>query len=81
MQFLLTEQERAALVDAQELHKANGAIAHMRRMIVPDGKCIHDADGPEYCDRCPLSSPGIRGTSPSYELSQSMCWLNRNYSK
>ena len=84
MQFILTQQERDALVDAEQLNKANGAIAALRRMVVPLGQCVHDNNGPEYCDACPLSSIGgdWKGeTRPPYELSRTMCWLPRSYSK
>jgi hypothetical protein len=80
MQYLLTEAEFSQLVAKDDLRTAKDTIRTMRRMIVPVGKCAHDADGPEYCDECPLS--GLQSAS-AYEREQAklMCGLVRNYSK
>ncbi len=76
MQYILTQDEMDNLVPKVDHVKALDAIACMRRMIVPVGKCVHDSGGPGYCDDCPLSSLGL-----GYEMSKQMCNLHRQYSK
>ena len=79
MQYILTQEERDNLVDKGDLILANCAIDTLRRMAVPEGKCVHDHKGPEYCDDCPLSDIGSNHVRR--ELSKAMCKLNRYYSK
>lgn len=68
MQFLLTEDEKKSLDDKasrtdkaeKQLAQAAVAIQHMRKFVVPEGKCIHDKRTaevcpPMYCDDCPLA--------------------------
>jgi hypothetical protein len=75
MQYLLTREEFDGLVLRQELDAAKDAIKRMRRMIVPEGKCVHDTNGPFYCDECQLHD------FTQYEQSRLMCNLKRSYSK
>ncbi len=83
MQYVLTQEELDGLTSKAELSKAGAAIAALRELVVPKGKCVHHAGGPRYCDECPLSSIGPVDSPqrPSRELSKIMCPLARAYSK
>jgi hypothetical protein len=81
MQYILTAEEHLALVDRAQLNMAIDAIAAMRRMVVPEGQCIHDAKGPSHCDFCLLSPYNRRPDAPTYEMSRLMCTKQRDYSK
>lgn len=81
MHYILTQEERDAMVPKAQLDLAHEAITAMRAMIVQD-RCIHTGRRFDYCDHCPLSAFGGAGDNrPSPELSKVMCDLGRSYSK
>lgn len=75
MQYILTQEEKDALVPAIDLRKAKATIIHLRKLLVPEGSCVKDANGPRYCDDCIISN--VR----PHDLSRQMCDLPRDYSK
>lgn len=81
MQYVLTQEEMDRLVPKTDLINAIKAISCMRRIIVPVGQCVHDKDGPPYCDDCPLSHISNQKLEFTRELSMQMCNLQRRYSK
>lgn len=83
MQFLLTESERAELVDKHELTLANHALAAARTMILSLSgfECIHTPGGRNeggYCGDCPCSP---LGKGRDREKLERICWLPKRYGK
>jgi hypothetical protein len=83
MQFLLTESERAELVDRHELTLANHALVVTRTMILSLSgfECIHTPGGRNeggYCGDCPCSP---LGKGDEYRTWERICSLPKRYGK
>lgn len=81
MQYVLTEEERAALVPRDELTLASHALAAAREklLLISGFDCIHNEIGRNYdgyCSGCPCS-PIDDGND--YKTWQRVCWLAKEY--
>ena len=77
MQYVLTREEYDTHRQS-EIDERDAVLEMMRRLLVPEGQCIHD-DGHngDYCDHCPLSGLG----ETAWEHLKLLCTRNRRYSK
>lgn len=86
MQYLLTEQERAALVSRDSFEALERALEWCFVRLQPK-HCPYLVEDPDlYCDDsggCPLESQTMtkRADSPPREVSRLICKLDRSYGK
>ena len=81
MQYLITEDERQALVHKDEVTKRDHALAAARAklLLLAEFDCIHDKGGRNargYCSGCPCSP--IHGGN-EYATWERVCWLEKSY--
>lgn len=85
MQYLLTEDERKALVHKDEVTLRDQALAAARESLLKLAgfTCIHDPSGANrrgYCSGCPCSPLG-RDDPSGYAVWSRVCWLDKNFSQ
>lgn len=83
MQYLLTEEERTALVPRENYEAQQRALAWCFKRLQP-ARCPHlESVGYAYCDDCLLAGQSVkkRSDSPPDDLARLICTLPRSYSK
>ncbi len=83
MQYLMTQEERDALVPKHEITLRDHALAAAREklLLLAGFDCIHDDAGRNsggYCDDCPCSPIG---GGNDYKTWSAVCWLSKDYSQ